>query len=77
MFGLKLINFLLSDLDLLLLLEAQYGISKMLLSLQKANRPNSMATSQNDLLDNQNEPLASTNSNENFEEEVEEADPCE
>ncbi len=38
-FGLKLLSFLQTDLDVLLLLESQYTYSRLLLSLQKANRP--------------------------------------
>jgi hypothetical protein len=38
-FGLKLLSFLQTDLDVLLLLESQYSYSSLLLSLQKANRP--------------------------------------
>jgi hypothetical protein len=38
-FGLKLLSFLQTDLDVLLLLESQYTYSSLLLSLQKANRP--------------------------------------
>ena len=45
MFGLRLLAFLQSDLDLLLLIEAQYNSTDMLLSLQKSNRPNSVDSS--------------------------------
>lgn len=38
-FGLRLLSFLQTDLDVLLLLESQYAYSSLLLSLQKANRP--------------------------------------
>ena len=38
-FGLRLLSFLQTDLDVLLLLESQYAYSSLLLNLQKANRP--------------------------------------
>jgi hypothetical protein len=41
-FGLRLLAFLQSDLDLLLLIESQYNSSYLLLNLQKSNRPNSV-----------------------------------
>jgi len=38
-FGLRLLSFLQTDLDVLLLLESQYNYSFLLLNLQKLNRP--------------------------------------
>ena len=38
-FGLRLLSFLQSDLDVLLLLESQYDTTSLLLELQKASRP--------------------------------------
>jgi len=43
-FGLRLLSFLQSDLDVLLLLEAQYDYSNILLNLQSINRSNPMVS---------------------------------
>lgn len=40
MFGLRLLGFLQSDLDILLLIESQYQSTRLLLNLQKSNRAN-------------------------------------
>lgn len=39
MFGLRLLSYLQTDLDVLLLLESQYSYTSLLLNLQRANRP--------------------------------------
>jgi hypothetical protein len=73
-FGLKLLSFLQCDLDLLLLIEAQYSINKVLLNLQKSNRPNPISLNQNQEL-SESQTAANTSESENF--EVEEEDQIE
>ena len=41
LFGLRLVNFLQCDLDVMLLLESQYSLTSLLLGMQKANRVSS------------------------------------
>lgn len=45
MFGLRLLSFLQSDLDILLLIESQYNSTRLLLNLQKSNRRNCSSVS--------------------------------
>ena len=57
-FGLRLLGFLQSDLDVLLLIESQYNSSRVLLELQKKNRRNRLP------LNSQNIPFSTDPNNE-------------
>lgn len=69
-FGLKLISILQSDLDILLLIEVQYDLNRILLNLQQSNRSNCSSSRSNDQNET-NEDEDSFGHLENLEENIE------
>lgn len=62
MFGIRLLSYLQSDLDVLLLLESQYDYTTLFLNLQSANRPLKANYDFDSKTDNVNKEISSVNS---------------